>query len=257
MVMSLNQLNLSRHGKKILRDISGEFAGGKIIALLGPNGAGKSTLIQAMARLLKCDGNIELQGHNIATYSSEQLAQKLAYLPQHSQLQFPLEVEEVLSLATLPFSLSKLQQRQQVKQVISDWEIEPLAHKDFRQLSGGEQQRCQIARTYLQLSNMQTEGRGCGLWLLDEPSSSLDLQHQQQLQTVCRQAAEDGHCVVIVLHDLNQAIRLADEVWLLKQGKLVAQGSAKEVMTEALIKQVFNVSARRIDDAGDHFFVFS
>ena len=189
MVMSLNQLNLSRHGKKILQDISGEFAGGKIIALLGPNGAGKSTLIQAMARLLKCDGNIELQGHNIATYSSEQLAQKLAYLPQHSQLQFPLEVEEVLSLATLPFSLSKLQQRQQVKQVISDWEIEPLAHKDFRQLSGGEQQRCQIARTYLQLSNMQTEGRGCGLWLLDEPSSSLDLQHQQQLQTVCRQAA--------------------------------------------------------------------
>ena len=257
MVMSLNQVSLNRHGKQILQNISGELEGGKIIALLGPNGAGKSTLIQALARLLKCDGAIALQGQDIASYSSEQLAQKLAYLPQHSQLQFPLEVEEVLSLATLPFALTKLQQRQQVKQVVDDWGIESLAHKDFRQLSGGEQQRCQIARTYLQLSNMKAEGRGCGLWLLDEPSSSLDLQHQQQLQTVCRQAAEEGHCVVIVLHDLNQAIRLADEVWLLEKGKLVAQGPAKEVMTEALIGQVFNVSARRIEDADDHFFVFS
>jgi iron complex transport system ATP-binding protein len=257
MVMSLSQLSLNRQGKKILQNISGELGGGKIIALLGPNGAGKSTLIQAMARLLSCDGDIELQGKNLAAYSVEQLAQKLAYLPQHSQLQFPLEVEEVLSLATLPFALTKLQQRQQVKQVIHDWGIESLAQKDFRQLSGGEQQRCQIARTYLQLSNMKSAGRGCGLWLLDEPSSSLDLQHQQQLQTVCRQAAEEGHCVVIVLHDLNQAIRLADEVWLLEKGKLVAQGRAEEVMTEALIKQVFNVSARRIEDAGKHFFVFS
>jgi iron complex transport system ATP-binding protein len=257
MVMSLNTLNLKRHGNHILKDISGEFNAGKIIALLGPNGAGKSTLIQAMARLLACDGHIELQGRDIASYSSEQLAQKLAYLPQHSQLQFPLDVEEVLSLATLPFALTKLQQRQQVNQVIHEWGIESLAHKDFRQLSGGEQQRCQIARTYLQLSNMKSEGRGYGLWLLDEPSSSLDLQHQQQLQTVCRQAAAEGHCVVIVLHDLNQAIRLADEIWLLEKGELVAQGPAKEVMTEEVIEQVFKVRARRIKDADDHFFIFN
>lgn len=257
MVMSLKQLSLERNGKSVLNNISGELAGGKIIALLGPNGAGKSTLIQTMARLLTCEGRIELNGKNITAYSSEQLAQKLAYLPQHSQLQFPLDVEEILSLATLPFALTKLQQRQQVKQVISDWGIESLAHKDFRQLSGGEQQRCQIARTYLQLSNMKNEGRGCGLWLLDEPASSLDLQHQKQLQAVCHRAAEEGHCVVIVLHDLNQAMRLADDVWLLKDGELVAQGKAKEVMSEALIQQVFNVSVRRIEDDGDHFFVFS
>lgn len=257
MVMSLKQLSLERNGKSVLNNISGELAGGKIIALLGPNGAGKSTLIQTMARLLTCEGRIELNGKNITAYSSEQLAQKLAYLPQHSQLQFPLDVEEILSLATLPFALTKLQQRQQVKQVISDWGIESLAHKDFRQLSGGEQQRCQIARTYLQLSNMKNQGRGCGLWLLDEPASSLDLQHQKQLQAVCHRAAEEGHCVVIVLHDLNQAMRLADDVWLLKDGELVAQGEAKEVMSEALIKQVFNVSVRRIEDDGDHFFIFS
>ncbi len=261
MVMKINGLSLKRNGKHILKNISGELEGGKIIALLGPNGAGKSTLIQSMARLLECEGDIELQGQAITNFSAEKLAQNLAYLPQHSQLQFPLEVEEVLSLATLPFALTKLQQRQQVKQVIQDWGIEPLAHKDFRQLSGGEQQRCQIARTYLQLSNMKhiNESRevGCGLWLLDEPSSSLDLEHQQQLQKVCRQAANEGHCVIIVLHDLNQALHLADDVWLLQEGKLRAQGSVTDVMTEELISEVFNVTARRIEDSGKYFFIFS
>ncbi len=257
MVMSLAGVSLNRNGKQVLDNISGELKAGKIIALLGPNGAGKSTLIQSMARLLDHDGRIKLQEKDLADFSALQLAQHLAYLPQHSQLQFPLEVEEVLSLATLPFSLTKLQQRQQVKQVIREWGIEALADKDFRQLSGGEQQRCQIARTYLQLSNMVNSGKGQGIWLLDEPASSLDLEHQQQLQKICLQAASEGHCVVIVLHDLNQAFSLADEVWLLEKGKLVAQGPASDVMTERLISQVFNVSARRIEDSGRHYFIFS
>ena len=128
MVMSLHGLCLNRNGKQVLNNITGELSPGKIIALLGPNGAGKSTLIQAMARLLECEGRIEIKGQAIENLSSEQLAQHLAYLPQHSQLQFPLEVEEVLSLATLPFGLTRLQQRQQVKKVISDWGIEALAH---------------------------------------------------------------------------------------------------------------------------------
>lgn len=257
MVMSLQGLSLERNGKRVLDNISGEFQSGKIIALLGPNGAGKSTLIQAMARLLECQGQIKIKGQSLERLSSEQLAQNLAYLPQHSQLQFPLEVEEVLSLATLPFELTRLQQRQQIKKVITDWGIESLANKDFRQLSGGEQQRCQIARTYLQLSNMVKEGRGHGIWLLDEPASSLDLEHQQQLKKICIRAAEEGHCVVIVLHDLNQAFSLADDVWLLAKGKLRAQGKTSDVVTEELISEVFNVSVKRIENDGDSFFIFN
>ncbi len=257
MVMSLEGISLTRNGKQVLNNISGEIKAGKIIGLLGPNGAGKSTLIQSMARLLEYEGSIKINGQGLEDFSALQLAQRLAYLPQHSQLQFPLEVEEVLSLATLPFSLTRLQQRQQVKQLIKDWGIQTLADKDFRQLSGGEQQRCQIARTYLQLSNMVLEGKGQGIWLLDEPASSLDLEHQQQLQKVCRQAAAEGHCVVIVLHDLNQAFRLADDIWLLDKGQIRAQGKTSEVMTEQLISDVFNVSARRIDDSGESLFIFN
>ncbi len=256
MVMQLKNVCLSRNNKKVLDNISGDLTGGKIIALLGPNGAGKSTLIKTMARLIECEGDIQLQGRALKDYSAEQLAQHLAYLPQHSQLQFPLDVEEVLSLATLPFSLTRLQQRQQVNKVISEWSIEALAQQDFRQLSGGEQQRCQIARTYLQLSNMKNTHSSGGLWLLDEPSSSLDLEHQQQLKKVCLNVASEGHCLVIVLHDLNQAFQLADEIWLMKKGKIVAQGSREEVMQASLISDVFNVSTRRIEDNGQSVFIF-
>ena len=99
---------------------------------------------------------------------------------------------------------------------------------------------------------------GCsGLWLLDEPASSLDLEHQQQLQTVVKKAAAEGHCIVIVLHDLNQALNLADEVWLLDKGQIRAQGKASEVMTESLISEVFKVNVRRIENSGKHFFIFS
>lgn len=104
---------------------------------------------------------------------------------------------------------------------------------------------------------MVTEGRGQGIWLLDEPTSSLDLEHQQQLKTICTQAAKEGHCVVIVLHDLNQAFSLADEIWLLDKGKLRAQGKTSEVVTEELISDVFNVSVRRIEDNEGSIFVFS
>lgn len=263
MVMTLKNVGLKRNGKQVLKAISGEIKAGKIIALLGPNGAGKSTLIQTMAGLLTSDGEIKINGQSIRNIRQEELAQQLAYLPQHSQLQFPLLVEEVLSLATLPFKLTKLQQRQKITSLVHQWGMSDLAEKDFRQLSGGEQQRCQIARTYLQLSNMTENGSGSnlssgvGLWLLDEPTSSLDLEHQKQLEKVCQQAVSEGHSVVIVLHNLNQAMSLADEVWLLENGEIVAQGSTKNVMTEALISRVFKVTARRIEDNGDSFFVFS
>lgn len=263
MVMTLKNVGLKRNGKQVLKAVSGEIKAGKIIALLGPNGAGKSTLIQAMAGLLTSDGEIKINGQSIKNIRQEELSQQLAYLPQHSQLQFPLLVEEVLSLATLPFKLTKLQQRQKIKSLINQWGMSDLAAKDFRQLSGGEQQRCQIARTYLQLSNMTESGSnsnlssGSGLWLLDEPTSSLDLEHQKQLEKVCQQAVSEGHSVVIVLHNLNQAMSLADEIWLLDNGEIVAQGSIKDVMTEALISRVFKVTARRIEDNGDSFFVFS
>ena len=265
MVMSLKNVSLNRNGKRVLQSISGELKAGKVIALLGPNGAGKSTLIQAMAGLLEYDGDIFIDNINAKELGHEGLAKKLAYLPQQSQLQFPLEVKEVLSLATIPFSLTKLEQQKQVKNLIKEWNIESLAHKDFRQLSGGEQQRCQIARTYLQLTNIANSighsktnpDTSKGIWLLDEPASSLDLEHQKQLEHACLNAAKEGHCVVVILHDLNQAVGLTDDVWLLKNGELVAQGPIKETMTEALIKQVFNVSARRIEDSGESFFIFN
>jgi len=253
MVMRLKDIRVERNQRAILQNISGEFQRGKIYALLGPNGAGKSTLMQVMAQLLGSQGELEMAGQDARPLTPEKLAQQLAYLPQHSQLQFPLSVEEVLALATMPFELRRLEQRQQVKKAVALWGIEHLVAKDFRQLSGGEQQRCQLARTFIQLSNC-ADG---GIWLLDEPTSSLDLEHQQQLQQICKQAAAAGHCIVLVLHDLNLAMGLADEVWVLEQGQLVAQGESQQVLTAELVKQVFKVNARTLEDgSGGRVFIY-
>lgn len=253
MVIQLNDVGMQRHQQNILRAVSGDFERGKIYALLGPNGAGKSTLLKAIAQLLPYSGQIRIADQDSLHYRPESLARQLAYLPQHSQLQFPLTVREVLNLATLPFEIGLLKQRQQVNQAIKLWGIEALVDKDFRQLSGGEQQRCQLARTFIQVSNC-AEG---GIWLLDEPTSSLDLEHQQQLQHICQQSAAAGHCIILVLHDLNLAMRLADSVWVLEKGTLVAQGPSGQVLNETLIERVFKVKASALEDStGNKVFVY-
>jgi len=253
MVIELKQVGLQRNQQDILQGIHGAFERGKIYALLGPNGAGKSTLLKALAQLLPFSCQISIAGKDSTQFSPESLARQLAYLPQHSQLQFPLTVREVLSLATLPFDVGLLQQRQQVNKAIGLWGIESLKDKDFRQLSGGEQQRCQLARTFIQVSNCAAGG----VWLLDEPTSSLDLEHQQQLQQICQQVAAAGHCLILVLHDLNMAMRLADSVWVLDEGQLVANGDSHQVLNESLIKKVFKVNASAVQDkAGNKVFVY-
>ena len=260
--LTLDQLSFERGNKTVLASVSGCLEAGKIYALVGPNGAGKSTLLQCLAQLLKHQGQIGYHGgasqqpekqqekhqekqqektQDWSAMSHEQRARLMAYLPQHSQLQFPLTVREVVALATLPFDLSVLAQRQQLKQILHDWGLTALADKDFRQLSGGEQQRCQLARTHWQLRNTEA-----GIWLLDEPTSSLDLEHQQQLQAVCQQAASHGHTVVLVLHDLNRVMAMADEVWLLERGVIRAQGACLEVMQPELLSQVFKVQVERL-----------
>lgn len=244
MVMTLQDVCLERRGKRVLNNISGELKAGQIVALLGPNGAGKSTLLKCMSGLFSGVQGVFLEGEPVAGTEPEILARKMAYLPQQSALHFPLTVSEVLELATLPFHLTRLEQRQQVLKIAEQWDIGHLKDRDFRQLSGGEQQRCQLARTFLQLSNCE----GNGLWLLDEPSSSLDPEHQYLLQKICRQAANAGHCVVIILHDINRAMMMADQVWVMSEGELHSKGTATEVLTPELMSDVFRVKVQMLSD---------
>lgn len=234
-LLQTRNLSVERGGAAIVDDINLDIQAGELVMLVGPNGAGKSTLLQRLAGVQPPSrGSIHLQGQATAEWRHQDWAQTLAYLPQLSPLNFPLSVREVVQLGALPHSHSVVTLRRQVQEALERWDIHWLAERDVRLLSGGEQQRCQLARSWLQMQAAPSR-----LWLLDEPLSALDLRHQQQCLQQLRDVASAGKAVLMVAHDLNLARRHADRVLLLCCGRLVAEGKPREVLTAAQVTQVF------------------
>jgi iron complex transport system ATP-binding protein len=221
----------------ILQDINLELHSGELVALVGPNGAGKSTLLQVLAGLkVPTQGQYWQGEQSTQAWREREFAQRLSYLPQLTSVAFALTVAEVVALGSRTQALTQTQRQTLVAQTLTLWQLDTLAQRDVRTLSGGEQQRVQLARSFVQL-----QAQSCGLWLLDEPFSALDLRHQawcfKQMQAQCAQ----GKAVLWVVHDLNQARRLASRVLLLDKGKLVADGAPKVVLSAKQVSQVFLV----------------
>lgn len=238
----------TRSGKWLVKEISEDVVAGQVTVIAGGNGAGKSSLLKLFAKQPitgKISGELNYQQDGVQKIKLQDYAQRISYLPQQSELYFPLTVKHVIALGALPHTLNHLKQTQLIEQALEVFLLQPLAQRDFRTLSGGERQRCQLARSWLQLQPMQQ-----GVWLLDEPMNNLDLQHQQLLLKIIRQQAEQGHAVVMVLHDLNAALQAADIVWLMHQGQVVLAGSSREVLTAETISQYFSVAAMQIEING-------
>ncbi len=236
-LLQTRHLTVERGGTAIVDDINLDIQAGELVMLVGPNGAGKSTLLQRLAGVQPLSrGSIHLQGQATAEWRHQDWARVLAFLPQLSPLNFPLSVREVVQLGALPHSNSVVTLRRQVQDALERWDIGWLANRDVRLLSGGEQQRCQLARSWLQMQAPPSR-----LWLLDEPLSALDLRHQQQCLQQLRATASAGKAVLMVAHDLNLARRHADRVLLLCCGRLVADGKPREVLTAAQVAAVFGV----------------
>ncbi|WP_430460133.1 ATP-binding cassette domain-containing protein [Thalassolituus sp. LLYu03] len=234
-----DSLSLVRGRAPLLGDVSFSLGAGELVILAGPNGAGKSTLLHLLAGQSEpTQGTLTLDGQACHQFSRAQWAQKVTLVPQHSALGFPLTAEEVVSLGGLAHQDSVVALRQQVQQALHDWDIHYLAQRDVRQLSGGEQQRCQLARSWIQVRQS-----GSRLWLLDEPLSALDLRHQQQCLQHIRALTATGRTVVMVEHDLNLARRYADRVLLLSCGRLVADGAAADVLSAEQVAETFRIDA--------------
>lgn len=239
-LLQTSGLTVHRAGADILSNISVRVDAGELIMLVGPNGAGKSTLLQRLAGIAPLSsGTVQLLGQSTERWRNADWAARVTYLPQLSPLGFPLTVREVVQLGGLAHHQSVVSLRQQVQEALQRWDIDWLASRDVRLLSGGEQQRCQLARSWLQM-----QAPASHLWLLDEPLSALDLRHQQQCLQQIRALTAQGRSVLMVVHDLNLARRLADRVLLLCCGQLVADGPAREVLTAARVSEVFGVSTR-------------
>ena len=229
----------------ILADLSVLLKQGQITALVGPNGSGKSTLLKAMARLLKPErGIIYLDGSAIASLPTAQVARKLAILPQGPTAPAGLTVGELVEQGRYPhvgaLRMLRRQDHEAVTKALTLTGMISFTHRSLDSLSGGERQRAWIALLLAQETPVV---------LLDEPTTFLDIGHQLEVLTlVQRLNREQGMTIGLVLHDLNQASRYADRMIALSQGKIVADGTPEEVLTPALLAEVFRVKAHILRD---------
>lgn len=223
----------------LLDRVSARVHGGETVAIVGPNGAGKSTLLRLLSGDLRCTGGgVRLKGRDLASFSSRDLANHRVMLSQHVNVSFPFTVEEIVAMGAgdRPRSIAA----PLVDAAIAELDLTPFRHRELPTLSGGEQQRAHFARILVQLACGEAE-QGPGVLLLDEPTSSLDLRHQINLVETAKRRARTGTAVVAVLHDLNLAVRFADRIVVLRKGKVAADGSPAETITNEMIRDVFDV----------------
>jgi iron complex transport system ATP-binding protein len=187
-------------------------------------------------------GALSINARPAGSYKSAELAKFRAVMPQLSQVAFDFKVREVVELGRYPHRLQPSSAELDITpRAMALTQVDHLAHRAFNTLSGGEKARVHLARALAQIWE-PTPAQGCRWLLLDEPTASLDLAHQQAvMQTVRRWAKSQGVGVIAVLHDLNLALRFADQVMVLQAGASVASGAATTTLTPALIAQVWGV----------------
>lgn len=253
-MLQANDIAVIRGGSAILASVSARFEPGKLSVILGPNGAGKSTLLRVLTGTLRPDeGEVYLDGRPLSAYGIEELARHRAVLAQESLLQFDFSVEEVVLLGRIPHlsGWESSADHASCERALAALELLDMRYRRYPTLSGGEKQRVHLARVLAQL-DPGAQGFSGQRWLfLDEPTAALDLRHQHTTLALARDlAARQQLGVVAVLHDLNLAMRYADEVLLLSRGRIAAYGTPEETLTEATIAQVYEVSARLITSPG-------
>lgn len=226
--------------RALVEGISLTVPPGQVIALLGPNGAGKSTALRLLAgELTPSEGSVRLAGLDVRSLGRLQMARMRAVVAQRSELSFDFRVEDVVLLGRHPFNGGhpRRADARVVRRALEQVDLHHAVDRGYTTLSGGERQRVQIARSLAQLEDVEPPG----FWLLDEPTSALDLAHQHALLRMCRDQAERGRGVLVVLHDLNLALRHVDRAVLIHGGRVHAQGPVREVISPEHLQAVYGV----------------
>jgi iron complex transport system ATP-binding protein len=245
-------------GHVLVRDVDVAVAPGRVLVLIGPNGAGKSTLLRMLGGELKPSrGAVALDARDLRSFSAAELARRRAVVPQSSVLAFPFTVLEVamLGISVPGFDTAPAQARAAALEALDAVGLRPLAGRFYVHLSGGERQRVHIARALSQLATAAVHAGQTRCFLLDEPTSNLDLAHQALVLAAIRRAAQSGAAVVAVFHDLNLAAAVANELVLLQHGRVAAAGSAGEVLRDDLLSAAYGcqVLTNRTPDDGRPF----
>jgi iron complex transport system ATP-binding protein len=239
-MIEARNVSVSIGGRKIISNIDFEIRQGELAAIVGPNGSGKTTFLKALSGELPYSGKVTMNGRDIASMKAWESASVRAVLPQATALSFPFTVREIVKLGltggrsgVLAGEHEKLPER-----ALTRVDLEGFAGRFYQELSGGEQQRVQLARVLCQVWAPVLDGVPRYLFL-DEPVSSLDIKHQLIIMNIARDFARRGGGVVAILHDLNLTAMYAEKIFVMHRGKLAAAGSPQDVLSDDLISTVF------------------
>lgn len=216
-----------------LKGIQCTIPTGKLVGIMGANGAGKSTLLKTLAGILPItSGEIWFNNHKLTTMTAEQKSQQLAYLAQNTEIHWDLSVYDVITLG-LPNPLNRAKEQEKVRSISETFSVSHLLEKSFRQLSGGEKARVQLARCCI---------KNAPLLLADEPIAALDPFYQIDMMEQLK-SLTPGHTCVVAIHHLSLAYKFCDEVILLNQGQIIASGETTRVLTAENLANAFHIHA--------------
>jgi len=240
MTLEARDVHIGYRDHKVVSALTLQFEAGKIHSILGPNGCGKSTLLKALGKQIQAAyGTILFKNSDINKWSRKAFARELAFLMQVHESNPEVTVRQLIEYGRFPHKkkFERLNQEDQaiVDQAITLTHLADLTERTVDSLSGGERQRAWIAMALAQQP---------GILLLDEPTSYLDIHHQLEIiELIKRLNVERGITIVLVLHDINQAAMISDQIIVLQSGRLYDCGLPRNVITQKMLRDVFNVDA--------------
>ena len=247
-MLTLSDITVQIGGATLIHQVDLAVQPGTVTAVVGPNGAGKTTALRvASGELTPSAGTVSMDDRPLHSWSNRDVARRRAVLAQQSQLRFAFPVLQVVLMGRTPHLNGG--------ETARDWQIaeaaldavglSDFAERDFPTLSGGEQQRVQLARALAQIWTPPASGDR--YLLLDEPTASLDLAHQHRTLATAARCAHDGVGVLAILHDLNLAAQYADRIVMMRNGRVQTSGAPDEVLTPATVQSVFGCAVCVID----------
>lgn len=249
-MIELKNVYTGYDGKEVLHGVSMCFETGKVTAIIGPNGCGKSTLLKTLVRIHPhSGGEIFVDGKPIESYKQNALAKKLAYLAQ-SRHTPDISVLRMVLHGRFPYLSYPRKYRKEdfeaAKKALKRVGMEALSEENVNRLSGGMQQKVYLAMALAQDADTI---------LMDEPTTYLDISHQLRVMELAKELAKDGKAVVMVLHDLSQALQTADHVIVMQAGKIVSMGTPETVYQSGKLLEVFGIEMEQIKSKNKRYYI--